>query len=71
MALEFAGLPDTEQRLEAAGYLPSTSIATVTYLADRLGLDPDTYGIPIITASVDLIGFMSLIIAMIFFGIAG
>ena len=37
MALEFAGLPDTEQRLEAAGYLPSTSIATVTYLADRLG----------------------------------
>ena len=34
---EFAGLPDTEARLEAVGYLPSTSIATVTYLADRLG----------------------------------
>jgi MoxR-like ATPase len=34
---EFTGLPDTESRLEAAGYLPSTSISTVTYLADRLG----------------------------------
>jgi mgtE-like transporter len=36
-----------------------------------LGLDPDTYGIPIITAAVDLLGFMSLIIALIFFGLAG
>ena len=34
---DFAGLPDTEARLAAAGYLPSTAIATVTYLADRLG----------------------------------
>ena len=42
--------------------------STVSY---RLGLDPDTYGIPIITAAVDLFGFMSLIIAMILFGIAG
>ncbi|MEE8602856.1 MAG: MoxR family ATPase [Euzebya tangerina] len=33
---EFTGLPDTEARLEAVGYLPSTSIATTTYLADRL-----------------------------------
>ncbi|WP_370324993.1 AAA family ATPase [Euzebya sp.] len=37
MGTEFSGLPDTEARLQAAGYLPSTSIATVTYLADRLG----------------------------------
>ena len=37
MPTEFTGLPDTEQRLAAAGYLPSTSISTVTYLADRLG----------------------------------
>ncbi|CAN5429056.1 MoxR family ATPase [soil metagenome] len=34
---EFAGLSDTDERLQAAGYLPSTSISTVTYLADRLG----------------------------------
>jgi MoxR-like ATPase len=34
---DFTGLPDTEARLAAAGYLPSTSISTVAYLADRLG----------------------------------
>ena len=34
---EFTGLPDTEERLSSVGYLPSTSIATTTYLADRLG----------------------------------
>jgi MoxR-like ATPase len=37
VAIEFDGLPDTEQRLQAVGYLPSTAIATVTYLGDRLG----------------------------------
>ncbi len=37
MGTEFTGLPDTEARLAAAGYLPSTSISTVTYLGDRLG----------------------------------
>ncbi len=58
-----AGLIATTASVFAAYYG-----STVSY---RLGLDPDTYGIPIITASVDLFGFMSLIIAMIFFGIAG
>ena len=37
MAGPFSGLPDAAARLEAAGYLPSTPIATVTYLAERLG----------------------------------
>ncbi|HUG84168.1 MAG TPA: MoxR family ATPase [Euzebya sp.] len=37
MGTEFTGLPDTDARLAAAGYLPSTAISTVTYLADRLG----------------------------------
>ena len=35
----------------------------------RVGLDPDTYGIPIITAAVDLLGFMSLIISLVVFGL--
>ncbi|MGB3634876.1 MAG: magnesium transporter [Rubrobacteraceae bacterium] len=56
-----AGLIATTASVFAAYYG-----STVSY---RLGLDPDTYGIPIITASVDLFGFMSLIIAMIFFGL--
>jgi mgtE-like transporter len=42
--------------------------STVSY---RFGLDPDTYGIPIITAAVDLLGFMSLIIALNIFDLAG
>ena len=42
--------------------------STVSY---RLGLDPDTYGIPIITAAVDLLGFMSLIISLVVFGLVG
>jgi mgtE-like transporter len=37
----------------------------------RLGLNPDTQGIPIITATVDLLGAISLIISLIMFGLAG
>ena len=33
----FSGVPDVRTRLEAAGYLPDTSIETVVYLAQRLG----------------------------------
>jgi mgtE-like transporter len=58
-----AGLITTTTAVLAAYYG-----STVSY---RLGLDPDTYGIPIITAAVDLLGFMSLIIALIVFGLAG
>src|SRR5215208_356367 len=58
-----AGLIATTAAVFAAYYG-----STVSY---RLGLDPDTYGIPIITAAVDLLGFMSLIIALIVFGLAG
>ncbi len=36
MSTEFAGLDDTQERLSAAGYLPSVSRATTAYLADRL-----------------------------------
>lgn len=58
-----AGLIATTASVVAAYYG-----STVSY---RLGLDPDTYGIPIITAAVDLLGFLSLIIALIVFGLAG
>jgi MoxR-like ATPase len=33
----FTGVADTADRLRAAGYLPSTAIATTTFLADHLG----------------------------------
>jgi mgtE-like transporter len=58
-----AGLMATTAAVLAAYYG-----STVSY---RFGLDPDTYGIPIITAAVDLLGFMSLIIALNIFDLAG
>jgi len=58
-----------------AGLFATTAAVLAAYYGSissyRLGLDPDTYGIPIITAAVDLFGFMSLIISLIVFGLAG
>ncbi len=56
-----------------AGLIATTAAVLAAYYGStvsyRLGLDPDTYGIPIITAAVDLLGFMSLIIALVIFGL--
>lgn len=38
--------------------------------AFRLGLDPDTYGIPLITSSMDLVGAFTLILAIVVVGIS-
>jgi mgtE-like transporter len=58
-----------------AGLIATTAAVLAAYYGStvsyRLGLDPDTYGIPIITAAVDLLGFMSLIISLVIFGLAG
>lgn len=40
------------------------TIATV-----RLGIDPDTYGIPMVSSSVDLVGALSLIVAIAVLGL--
>jgi mgtE-like transporter len=58
-----------------AGLIATTAAVFAAYYGSivsyRFGLDPDTYGIPIITAAVDLLGFLSLIISLIIFGLAG
>lgn len=58
-----------------AGLFATTAAVLAAYYGSvvsyRLGLDPDTYGQPIIATAVDLLGFMSLIIALIIFGLAG
>lgn len=41
-----------------------------TIAAIRLGLDPDTIGIPVVTSSVDLAGSFALILAIVVLGIA-
>ena len=57
-----------------AGLFVATAAILVAYYGSivtyRLGLDPDTQGIPIITATVDLLGAISLIISLIIFGLA-
>jgi mgtE-like transporter len=40
-----------------------------TFAAWRFGLDPDTYGIPLVTSSVDLVGAFALIFAIVAIGI--
>jgi mgtE-like transporter len=35
----------------------------------RFGVDPDTYGIPIVTSSVDLVGAFALILAIVLVGL--
>lgn len=58
-----------------AGLLATTAAVFAAYygstLSYRLGLDPDTYGQPIIASAVDLLGFMSLIISLVVFGLVG
>jgi mgtE-like transporter len=38
--------------------------------AYRLGLDPDNHGIPIVTSSLDLLGALALILAIVALGLA-
>ena len=40
-----------------------------TLAAVRLGLDPDTYGVPMVSSSIDLVGAFSLILAIVALGI--
>jgi mgtE-like transporter len=40
-----------------------------TLIAVRLGVDPDTYGVPMVTSSIDLVGAFGLILAIVALGI--
>ena len=40
-----------------------------TIAAWQVNLDPDTYGIPVVTASVDFVGAVALIVTVIAFGL--
>ncbi len=54
------------------GLLAMTACLAITYYgaiaAYRLGLDPDNHGIPLVTSSMDLIGALSLIFAILMMG---
>lgn len=41
-----------------------------TIAAVRLGLDPDTYGVPVVTSSIDLMGAFAVIVGLVVVGLA-
>jgi len=41
-----------------------------TVVAVRFGLDPDTYGIPVVTSTLDFVGAFTLILAIVALGVA-
>jgi mgtE-like transporter len=55
------------------GLFATTCAVFVGYYAaiatHRLGLDPDNHGVPIVTSSLDLLGALSLILAIVMLGI--
>ena len=40
-----------------------------TIAAVRLGIDPDTYGIPLVSSTVDLVGALTLVVAIATLGL--
>ncbi|HEX6263604.1 MAG TPA: magnesium transporter [Actinomycetota bacterium] len=56
-----------------AGLLATAAASVVAYYAAiasfRMGMDPDSHGIPLITSSMDLAGVVALILAIFAFGI--
>ena len=57
-----------------AGGMATVFVVLVAYYstmaAFRFGLDPDTYGIPLVTSSLDLVGAFALVLAMVAVGVA-
>ena len=58
----------------AGGMLSMALVVALAYygtiLAVRAGVDPDTYGIPVVSSSVDFIGAFTLILAIVALGIS-
>ena len=56
-----------------AGIVSTIAVSVIAYYgtiaAVRLGVDPDTYGIPLVTSAVDLVGAYALVLAITWTGI--
>ena len=68
------GMPSMIVASMAGGLVAMVFVLALAYygtiLAVRGGVDPDTYGIPVVSSSVDLIGAFTLILAIVTLGIA-
>jgi mgtE-like transporter len=57
-----------------AGFFATTAAVVVGFFAAvatyRYGLDPDNHGVPMVTSSLDLLGALSLILAIVILGLA-
>lgn len=73
IGLESPGLADMVAVTLLGGLLANVFIAAVAYygtiVAVRFGLDPDTYGIPVVTSTLDLVGAFTLILAIAALGV--
>ena len=56
-----------------AGFMATTAAVVVGFYAavatHRFGLDPDNHGVPMVTSSLDLLGALSLILAIVILGL--
>jgi mgtE-like transporter len=73
IGLSSPGLVDMIGITFLAGLLATVPVIVVAYYTAvatfRLGLDPDNHGIPMITSSMDFVGVISLVIALLVFGV--
>jgi mgtE-like transporter len=67
------GLPDMVVASLLGGVLAMVVVVAISYygtiVAVRSGVDPDTYGIPVVSSSVDLVGAFTLILAIVALGL--
>lgn len=68
------GLASLVAAAVTGGLLATTFVCIVAYygtlLVVRFGLDPDNHGIPLVSASLDVVGSITLIVALLVWGIA-
>jgi mgtE-like transporter len=73
VGLDSPGLVEMIGITVLAGLIATIPIIVIAYYTAvatfRLGLDPDNHGIPIITSSMDFVGILSLVIALLAYGI--
>jgi mgtE-like transporter len=71
--LESPGLVDMVAVTVLGGLIANAFLAGVAYygtiVAVRFGFDPDTYGIPVVTSALDLVGAFTLIFAIVALGV--
>jgi mgtE-like transporter len=73
IGLSSPGLVDMVGITVLAGLLATIPVIVVAYYTAvatfRLGLDPDNHGIPMITSAMDFVGVISLVVAILVYGV--